>query len=98
MGMQAQDVEYIRGVVAGEHEVQVEDLGLCEGVQAGLKGPAYDVGRCRSCLQRRHPGQASLYDPQLCISELCWNLVGHWCQHACPGCSTCTLSTCKIVI
>lgn len=29
----------------GSHEVQLEDVKLCEAVQRGLRSPAYDTGR-----------------------------------------------------
>ena len=63
--VQVGEMDYIRSLVQGEHEVQVEDLGLCEGVQAGLGGPAYDVGRCGSSLP-----QAGRF--KTCFCPGCW--------------------------
>lgn len=31
--------------IEGSHEVQLEDVKLCEAVQRGLRSPAYDTGR-----------------------------------------------------
>lgn len=43
--LQADDKEWIRGVIAGEDQVQKEDVALCDLVQEGIQSPAYDVGR-----------------------------------------------------
>ena len=46
--VQVDDKDWIRGVVAGENQVQLEDVSLCDLVQEGIQSPAYDVGRSAS--------------------------------------------------
>jgi hypothetical protein len=36
---------FVRGSLRDSHRVQVEDVSLCEAVQAGLQEPCYGVGR-----------------------------------------------------
>jgi len=39
------DADYIRDSVAVTHEVQTEDVGVCEEVQRNLNGRSYQAGR-----------------------------------------------------
>jgi choline monooxygenase len=45
---------YIERSMAVAHEVQLEDLGICEEVQRGLKSRSYDTGRFS--VKREAPG------------------------------------------
>lgn len=37
--------EFIETSLASSHQVQLEDVGICESVQRGLKSKGYDKGR-----------------------------------------------------
>lgn len=39
------DAAAVKASLASSHEVQLEDVKLCEAVQRGLRSPAYDTGR-----------------------------------------------------
>lgn len=43
--------DFIRRSLAASHQVQVEDVGICESVQIGLGSPAYDRGRYAPSLE-----------------------------------------------
>ncbi len=46
------DEAHIEQALAASHEVQLEDVALCEDVQRGLLSPAYDTGRWALCIMR----------------------------------------------
>ncbi len=39
------DQQYVKSSLDASHQVQLEDIALCEAVQRGLGSPAYDTGR-----------------------------------------------------
>lgn len=41
----SRDSDFVERSVAASHQVQLEDVAVCESVQRGLGSPAYDVGR-----------------------------------------------------
>jgi choline monooxygenase len=46
--------QFIADSIAVAHQVQLEDLAICEDVQRGLQSPAYDTGRF--CVKRESGG------------------------------------------
>lgn len=47
----ASDPDFVARSLAASHQVQLEDIAICESVQRGLRSRGYEVGRYAPALE-----------------------------------------------